>query len=166
MFRVTRYPVISQTESGRGSKGIPGSGAGSGTRWALVRKLKEMMIPTATHIFEIKKTLQVIVKAVKFYSVCLVTFKNSFIWVSIYNQGNTSPATLIYQGWKEIFRYLQNTSFEKHNIEFSNKKKVKVEISSQWAKSFQQCVQDWGKVKTFWSQPPKDWMLQVHAKPT
>ena len=36
MFRVTRYPMISKTESGRVSNEIPGSGAGSGTRWALV----------------------------------------------------------------------------------------------------------------------------------
>ena len=36
MFRVTRYPMISKTESGRVSKEIPGSGSGSGTRWALV----------------------------------------------------------------------------------------------------------------------------------
>ena len=35
MFRVTRYPMISKTESGRVSKEIPGSGSGSGTRWAL-----------------------------------------------------------------------------------------------------------------------------------
>ena len=36
MFRVTRYPMISKTESGRVSKEIPGSGSGSGTRWALM----------------------------------------------------------------------------------------------------------------------------------
>ena len=36
MFRVTRYPMISKTESGRVAKEIPGSGSGSGTRWALV----------------------------------------------------------------------------------------------------------------------------------
>ena len=36
MFRVTRYPMISKTESGRVSKEIPGSGSGSGTRWALL----------------------------------------------------------------------------------------------------------------------------------
>ena len=36
MSRVTRYPMISKTESGRVSKEIPGSGSGSGTRWALV----------------------------------------------------------------------------------------------------------------------------------
>ena len=35
MFRVTRYLMISKTESGRVSKEIPGSGWGSGTRWAL-----------------------------------------------------------------------------------------------------------------------------------
>ena len=35
MFQVTRYPMISKTESGR-KKEIPGSGSGSGTRWALV----------------------------------------------------------------------------------------------------------------------------------
>ena len=35
MFRVTRYPMISKTESGRVSKEIPGSGSGSGTPWAL-----------------------------------------------------------------------------------------------------------------------------------
>ena len=35
MFRVTRYLIISKTESGRVSKEIPGSGSGSGTRWAL-----------------------------------------------------------------------------------------------------------------------------------
>ena len=35
MFRVTCYPMISKTESGRVSKEIPGSGSGSGTRWAL-----------------------------------------------------------------------------------------------------------------------------------
>ena len=34
-FRVTRYPLISKTESGRVSKEILGSGSGSGTRWAL-----------------------------------------------------------------------------------------------------------------------------------
>ena len=37
MFWVTRYPMISKTESGRVSKEIPGSGSGSGTRWALHR---------------------------------------------------------------------------------------------------------------------------------
>ena len=36
MFRVTRYPMISKTESGRVSKEMPGSGSGSGTRWALL----------------------------------------------------------------------------------------------------------------------------------
>ena len=36
MFRVTRYPMISKTESGQVSKEIPGSGSGSGTRWTLV----------------------------------------------------------------------------------------------------------------------------------
>ena len=35
MFRVTRYPMIFKTESGRVSKEIPGSGSGSGTHWAL-----------------------------------------------------------------------------------------------------------------------------------
>jgi len=35
MFRVTRYPMISKTESGRVSKEIPGSRSGSGTCWAL-----------------------------------------------------------------------------------------------------------------------------------
>ena len=35
MFQVTRYPMISKTESGRVSKEIAGSGSGSGTRWAL-----------------------------------------------------------------------------------------------------------------------------------
>ena len=35
MFQVTRYLMISKTESGRESKEIPGSGLGSGTRWAL-----------------------------------------------------------------------------------------------------------------------------------
>ena len=35
MFRVTNYPMISKTESGLVSKEIPGSGSGSGTRWAL-----------------------------------------------------------------------------------------------------------------------------------
>ena len=35
MFQVIRYPMISKIESGRVSKEIPGSGSGSGTRWAL-----------------------------------------------------------------------------------------------------------------------------------
>ena len=37
MFRVTRYPMISKTESGRVLKEIRGSGSGLGTRWALAR---------------------------------------------------------------------------------------------------------------------------------
>ena len=41
MFRVTRYPMISKTESGRVSEEIPGSGSGSGTRWALPPPLME-----------------------------------------------------------------------------------------------------------------------------
>ena len=35
MFWVTYYPMISKTKSGRVSKELPGSGSGSGTRWAL-----------------------------------------------------------------------------------------------------------------------------------
>ena len=36
MFRVTRYPMISKTESGQVWQEIPGSGSGSGTRLALL----------------------------------------------------------------------------------------------------------------------------------
>ena len=39
MFRVTRYPMISKTESGRVLREISGSGSGSGTRWALLLSL-------------------------------------------------------------------------------------------------------------------------------
>ena len=40
IFRVTRYPMIFKTESGRVSNEIPGIGSGSGTRWALHMALK------------------------------------------------------------------------------------------------------------------------------
>ena len=45
MFRVTRYPMISKTESGRVSKEIPGSGSGSGTRWTLYASTFQAHMP-------------------------------------------------------------------------------------------------------------------------